>query len=204
MKLLFASNNPGKVREVRSLLDDLDLEILTPNELGIALHVEESGVTYRENAALKAQAFAEASQLVTMADDSGLEVDALGGAPGLYSARYAPQPGAGDADRRAYLLEKLKEKNKPWQAQFCCVICLVTSTDQTYFFDGYCPGEIIPEERGRNGFGYDPIFLIPELGRTMAELSMQEKNQLSHRARAVKAARPFLRGLLENRAKTRG
>lgn len=190
-KLLLASNNQGKVVELQALLDDLGIDLLTPAQLGIELDVEESGQTYLENAVLKGRAFALASGLLTMADDSGLEVDALNGKPGLYSARFAPQPGATDADRRAYLLECLAGKSRPWLARFRCVIVLVTPDGQVYHTEGICPGEIIPQERGQNGFGYDPIFLLPGLGRTMAELSREEKNILSHRARAVIAVRPI-------------
>lgn len=197
-KLLLATNNPGKLEEMQALLADLDLELLTPRMLGLSLEVEENGETYAENAQLKAVAFGRASNLVTMADDSGLEVDALGGAPGLHSARYAPQSGASDADRRAYLLSNLQGKDLPWLARFRCMICLVTPTGQVHFSEGICPGEIIQQERGHNGFGYDPIFLLPELGLTMAELRMDEKNRLSHRARAVIAARPVLLNLLQS------
>ncbi|MFC1878342.1 RdgB/HAM1 family non-canonical purine NTP pyrophosphatase [Chloroflexota bacterium] len=195
-KLLLASNNSGKLIEIQALLANLDLELVTPFKLGLTLDVEESGETYAENAHLKALAFSQATKLLTMADDSGLEVEALDGAPGLHSARYAPQPGANDADRRAYLLANLKGRRRPWLARFRCVICLVTLAGQAYYSEGICPGEIIPQERGQNGFGYDPIFLIPELGRTMAELDMERKNKLSHRALAVIAARPTLLNLL--------
>jgi XTP/dITP diphosphohydrolase len=110
----------------------------------------------------------------------------------LHSARYHPKPGADDADRRNYLLKKLATKPYPWLAHFHCTVAIAQPTGQAWFADGNCFGEIIPEERGHNGFGYDPIFLIPELGKTMAELNMEEKNQLSHRARAVWAALPLL------------
>ncbi len=195
-KLLIATGNPGKVLEIRALLDDPALLLLTPADLGLHLEVAEVGATYAENAALKAQAFAHASGLLALADDSGLEVQALGGLPGLRSARFAPQPGATDADRRAYLLQRLGDAPRPWTACFHCTVALATPAGALHFAEGRCPGEIIPEERGDHGFGYDPIFLLPELGRTMAQLSMEEKNRLSHRARAVLAVRPILAGLL--------
>jgi XTP/dITP diphosphohydrolase len=195
-RLLLASNNPGKLREIQALLQDLEIELLTPRQLGLTLDVEESGQTYAENAALKGIAFARATGLLTMADDSGLEVDALDGAPGLHSARFSHRPGATDADRRAYLLEKLAGKARPWMARFRCVIAVVTPKGKARFAEGVCQGEIIPEERGQNGFGYDPLFLIPEFGLTMAELDMGQKNKLSHRARAVQAARAILAELL--------
>jgi XTP/dITP diphosphohydrolase len=191
-KLLLATNNPGKVMEIMEITRDWGIEILTPAQIGLQLEVEEDGHTYAENAALKARAFARAAHLLSMADDSGLEVDALDGKPGLYSARFSPLPHATDADRRAYLLEQLRGRPRPWTARFRCIIALAAPDGETRFAEGVCPGEIIPEERGHNGFGYDPIFLLSESGLTMAQLPMQEKNQLSHRARAVRAARGLL------------
>ena len=190
--LLIASSNPGKIQELTALLQDLDLLLVTPQQLGLQLNVEESGKTYAENAAKKASYHALASGHLTMADDSGLEVDVLGGAPGVRSARYSPQPGATDADRRTYLLEKLKGYPPPWLAHFHCTVALVKPGREPVFTVGNCYGEIIPEQRGSHGFGYDPIFLLTELGKTMAELDMIEKNRLSHRARAVRAAIPLL------------
>ncbi len=191
-KMLLASNNVGKQREIQSLLDDLDIELITPDNLGLHLEVLEDGTTYAENAARKAMAFARASGLVALADDSGLEVDALEGAPGLHSARYSPIAGATDADRRTLLLQQLQSHPRPWPARFRCVVALANPAGQVWFAEGECPGEIIPEERGHNGFGYDPIFLLPDLGLTMAELTLEQKNHLSHRSRAVTAARPVL------------
>ena len=191
-KILLASNNKGKLDEILALLADLNIELVTPAGLGLNMEVAEDGQTYAENAARKGLAFAQAANLLTLADDSGLEVDALNGAPGLYSARFSPKPGATDADRRAYLLAQLVDIPQPWKARFRCVIALATPSGEVKFSEGICPGEIIPEERGSNGFGYDPIFLLPELGHTMAQLEMHEKNQLSHRARAVLAAKPLL------------
>jgi len=196
-KILLASRNEGKLREIQALLSDLDFELVLPVQMGLDLHVKEDGNTYAENAALKAQAFAQASGLLTLADDTGLEVAALGGKPGLYSARFAPQPGATNADRRAYLLEQLEPHPRPWSAQFRCVVALSAPNGDTRFVEGICPGEIIPEERGQHGFGYDPIFLITSIGRTMAELAMNEKNHLSHRSRAVHAARPHLSEMMK-------
>jgi XTP/dITP diphosphohydrolase len=195
-KLLLATGNHGKIREIQALLNGLDIQLLMPADVGLHFNVEETGSTYAENAALKAVAFARPSGLVTLADDSGLEVDALGGRPGLHSARFSPLPGATDADRRAYLLEQLRPHPRPWPAHFHCTVAISDPLGHVQFVEGNCPGEIIPEEHGSNGFGYDPIFLLPEMGRTMAELTMEEKNYLSHRARAVLAARPLLKSLL--------
>lgn len=195
--LLIASTNIGKLREIESILgcpgeDAQCLRLVLPSQLGILLQVEEDGATYAENAAKKALAYAQASGLVSLADDSGLEVSALDGQPGLYSARYAPWPNATDADRRRYLLENLTAKPRPWTAHFHCTVAIAVPGGEVFFADGDCPGEIIPEERGAGGFGYDPIFFLPELGKTMAELPMQKKNQLSHRARAILAAAPAI------------
>ncbi len=200
-KLLIATNNKGKVEELQDLLKDIGIELITPSQIDLELDVIEDGNTYEENASKKALAFARASQLVSLADDSGLEVDALDGAPGLYSARYSPKPDANDRDRRVYLLENLQDKPRPWAARFHATIAIaipeelwsqaarrLKSQEQVpalQIFEGFCEGEIIPEERGTGGFGYDPIFLLSDLGKTMAELSMDEKNRLSHRAQAV-------------------
>lgn len=196
-RLLIATTNPGKLVEFRELLGDLPVELVLPER---DLRVDETGSTYAENAALKARAYAAASGLLALADDSGLEVDALGGAPGLYSARYSPQPGANDADRRAHLLANLRDLPRPWNAHFHCTVAVALPGGDVQFSDGDVYGEILPEERGSNGFGYDPLFLLPELGRSMAELTREEKNTLSHRARAVHAALPVIRMLLRLKA----
>jgi XTP/dITP diphosphohydrolase len=191
-KLLLATNNQGKLRELRAILADLPIELVTPANIRLELDVPEDGSTYAENAAKKALAFARASGLASLADDSGLEVDALGGAPGLYSARYLSKPGASDADRRAYLLQNLGGKPRPWAARFRATVAIAGPGGSVQIAEGICPGEIVPEERGTGGFGYDPIFLLPELDLTMAELPEETKNRLSHRARAVQAAKPIL------------
>lgn len=193
MNLLVATQNPGKRAEIKALLADVPgLRLLIPAEIGLLLDVPEDGSTYQENAAIKARAFASRSGLLTLADDTGLEVDALHGQPGLHSARFSPHPGATDADRRVLLLERLATHPRPWFARFRCVVALAQPDGPIAFAEGICPGEIIPQERGENGFGYDPIFLLSETGRTMAELTMTEKNTLSHRARAVHAACPVI------------
>jgi XTP/dITP diphosphohydrolase len=191
-QLLLATENPGKVLEIVALMEDLPIRLVTPLDLGLRLRVVEDGHTYAENAARKALAHARASGLVSMGDDSGLEVEALNGQPGLFSHRFAPGAHPSDADRRAYLLEHLKELPRPWRAAFHCSVAIAEPDGSLLFASGECRGEIIPEERGENGFGYDPIFLVETMEKTMAELGMAEKNQLSHRARAVNAARPIL------------
>jgi XTP/dITP diphosphohydrolase len=195
-KLLLATNNRGKVAEIKALLNGLGIQLLTPAGLGLQLEVAEDGATYAENASKKASAFAHLSGLVSLADDSGLEVDALGGKPGLHSHRFAPQPGATDADRRRFLLARLSGRPRPWTARFRATVAVALPSGEVRLASGECEGEIIPEERGSGGFGYDPIFLLPELGRTMAELGMEEKNRLSHRARAVQNAIPILKEVL--------
>jgi XTP/dITP diphosphohydrolase len=195
-QLLIASANQGKLREIHALLQNTQIHVITPEDLNLVLGVKEDGLTYAENAAKKAQAYSSASGMFTLGDDSGLEVEVLNGAPGIFSARFAPKMGATDADRRAYLLRQLAPYPHPWVARFHCAVALASPDGMVHFADGICLGEIIPEERGVNGFGYDPIFLIPEVGRTMAELSMDEKNRLSHRALAVLAIRPLLLSLL--------
>lgn len=191
--LLIATNNPGKQKEIKSLLQDLAIEFVTPAEIGLNLDVTEDGTTYQENAAKKAIAFAQSSGLISLADDTGLEVKALENAPGLYSARYAPQANATDANRRAYILKNLQIHPQPWEARFICVVAIATPGGILHFSEGICSGEIILNERGDHGFGYDPIFLLPSIRKTMAEISMKEKNRFSHRAKAVSAASPILK-----------
>ena len=197
-KLLIATNNRGKLKEFQDLLKDIGIELITPADINLDLEIEEDGATYVENAVKKASAFAKASRLISLADDSGLEVDALDGAPGLYSKRYSPKPNASDADRRIYMIENLKEKPRPWKAHFHATIAIATSEKDVQVVEGNCYGEIIPQERGTGGFGYDPIFLFPELNKTMAELEMQEKNRLSHRAKAVINAIPILKKIYQS------
>jgi XTP/dITP diphosphohydrolase len=192
-KLLLATNNKGKIVEIKALLGGTGLTLLTPADLELALEVPEDGLTYAENASKKATAFSQASGLLALGDDSGLEVDALHGQPGLHSHRFCPIPDATDADRRKYLLEKLQEAPRPWTAHFRATVAVVLPSGETHITSGQCDGEIIPEERGLNGFGYDPIFFIPGIRRTMAELEMNEKNRLSHRALAIQNAIPILK-----------
>lgn len=196
LQLLIATANSGKLREIQALLEGLEIRLVIPADLGLIQDVEETGATYAENAAIKAIAFARSSGLVTLADDSGLEVEALGGLPGVRSARFAPQPGATDAIRRAYLLDQLKSLPQPWKANFHCTVAVASPSGEVRFAEGRCFGEIIRDERGAHGFGYDPIFFIPEMGKTMAELTLEEKNRISHRAHAIKSAIPILTEML--------
>jgi XTP/dITP diphosphohydrolase len=198
--LLLATNNAGKLRELRQLLSELSgVQLLSPQEIGLELEVRETGSTYAENASLKAAAFAKRSGLIVIADDSGLEVDVLGGAPGIRSARYSSLPGATDSDRRVLLLENLGGHPRPWTARFRAWVAIAVPGEAIRQVEGICEGEIIPEERGENGFGYDPIFWIPLKGRTMAELTDDEKNAISHRGNAVREALPILEEMFEER-----
>ncbi|NIS79934.1 MAG: RdgB/HAM1 family non-canonical purine NTP pyrophosphatase [Anaerolineales bacterium] len=190
--LLIASGNPGKLLELRALLQTLSLTLIDPATLQLELDVVETGADYAANASLKASTYAQASGLYTLADDSGLEVDALEGAPGKHSARLAG-PDRSDADRRRMLLDLLQPHPRPWTARFCCTVALAGPDGSIDLASGSCSGEIITEERGAGGFGYDPIFSVQDAGQTMAELSMPEKNRISHRARAVQAILPILK-----------
>jgi XTP/dITP diphosphohydrolase len=200
-KLLLGTTRQGKIAEFKALLQGIPFHIVTPVELGLKLDVEETGATYAENARIKAQAFAEASGLLTLADDSGLDIDALSGEPGIRSSRYAGE-GASDQDRIDLVLSRLagvpREKRT---AHFRCVIALagtsqLAGTDQwlEYCF-GECHGIITFEPKGDKGFGYDPIFYFPDLGKTMAELPEDIKNTISHRGRATQEARKKLLAL---------
>lgn len=192
-KLLVATNNPGKLREYQELLSDLEVELTFPAQEGLTLDVDECGDTFEENARIKARAYAQASGLLTLADDSGLEVDALNGAPGVHSARYAG-PDADDTERYRKLLAALADIPEGQRsARFHCVVALARPDGTVHTADGTCEGEIGFEPRGQHGFGYDPIFVVAEQGgQTMAELSPALKNRISHRSRALEAARPLL------------
>jgi XTP/dITP diphosphohydrolase len=177
---------------MRVLLQPLGVEIIDVIELETEMRVDEVGKTYAENASLKAGIFAENFQVWTIGDDTGLEVDALDGAPGLRSARLGG-PGGSDADRRKTLLSLLGAHPRPWTARFRCVVALAGPKGGIDLAEGMCEGEIIPDERGDGGFGYDPIFLVRGEGQTMAEISPEEKNRVSHRALAVKTLFPTMK-----------
>lgn len=196
-QLLLASNNQHKLDEVRAILSGVAVEVLSPADLGLHLEVAETGQTYFENAALKALAFAKASGLPTLADDSGLEVDLLDGAPGVHSHRLLADPAATDKDRYLHLLSLLERFPRPWKARFISHVILAHQDIIVADYRGICPGEIIPEARGERGFGYDPIFQLEGGNLTMAELSDAEKNQVSHRARALQGLIPQLKAYIE-------
>lgn len=192
-KLLIATRNRGKLRELKTLLAGCPFNLVSLDDVGVAEDVAETGSTLEKNAILKATTYARLSGLPTLADDSGLEVDALGGEPGPLSSRYAGE-GATDAQRIAFLLKKLQNiPEELWTARFRCVIALAWPSEPVELYTGECHGRITRHPRGTNGFGYDPVFLLPELGRTMAELSAEEKDRISHRGIAARKAAAALR-----------
>ncbi len=196
---MLATHNSAKLRELRSLFCAGEWELVSLEQQGIELEVPEEGQTLEENAAAKAIAYAKVSGLISLADDSGLEVEALGGGPGPLSARYAGE-GASDMDKISRLLSELA--GIPWEkrkARFRCVIAVASPSGRLELCQGECQGVITFEPRGKGGFGYDPVFFLPELGRTMAELSLEEKNQVSHRGKAARKALEVLRRILNLR-----
>lgn len=197
-KLLVATHNQGKIREYRALLGDLPLAVTWLDQEQITLEVDETGDTFVANASLKAETYARLTGLWTWADDSGLEVDALGGQPGVYSARFGG-PGLSDRDRYLHLLDQLRDV-PPGQraARFRCVVAIAIPGGPVYTVHGAIEGQILDQPRGEFGFGYDPIFWIPEAGVTMAELQPANKNRISHRAIAAHNARKVLAELLQH------
>ena len=177
-KLVIATGNTGKLREYRELLAGAGLELIA-----FDTEIDEVGETYTENARLKAETAVERSGLPALGDDSGVEVEALEGFPGIRSARLGPT----QEERTAELLKRLEGKPRPWNARFVCVLALADPGHPTQFFEGECRGEIVPEWRGEAGFGYDPVFLVPGTGKTFGEMRPEEKRLYSHRARAVRA-----------------
>ncbi len=192
MALLLASNNGGKLREVRALL--ADLRVVSPADLGFELDVEETGQTFAANAELKARAYAAASGYIALADDSGLEVDALDGTPGVRSARYGA-PDLDDEGRYLQLLSELQSYPEPSQriARFRCAISAISPDGRQCRAEGTCEGLIAQSPTGSNGFGYDPVFFVPNHNATMAQLDAATKNSLSHRGQALAAVIPLLK-----------
>jgi XTP/dITP diphosphohydrolase len=191
-RLLLATTNKGKAAEYRDLLKGLDFELVTLDQAGISREAEENYPTFEENARSKAEFYAALGGLLTLADDSGLEVDALGGEPGVLSSRYAGD-NAGDMERVTFLLSKLRDiPPDRRQARFKCVIAIAQPGRLTQTAEGTCEGFIALEPKGDNGFGYDPIFYLPEYAKTIAELPPEIKNRISHRGRAAENARMLL------------
>ncbi|AFQ46056.1 XTP/dITP diphosphatase [Desulfosporosinus meridiei] len=195
MKIILATQNKGKIRELQELLGDADIEVLSLKDIEDWEDVEEDGITFADNAALKAKAAVKKTGLIALADDSGLEVDALAGSPGVYSARFAGEP-KDDERNNDKLLQELKEvADSQRQARFRCALVIATPDGKEFLTEGTVEGQILTERRGRDGFGYDPLFFVPEYQRTMAELTLSEKNRLSHRAQAFRKAIPILQTL---------
>lgn len=184
MKIAIATNNPNKLREIRAILGGFFDEALSLSDLGIDIDIEETGTTLTENALIKARTIRDLTGLPALADDSGLMVDALDGAPGVYSARYAGEE-HDDKKNNALLLKNLE--GKPRDAKFCSVIALCYPDGRELTAEGSVRGVILEEERGTGGFGYDPLFFSPELGKTFAEATPEQKNSVSHRSRALRA-----------------
>ncbi|MCX4366395.1 MAG: XTP/dITP diphosphatase [Clostridia bacterium] len=185
MDLVIASNNKHKVTEIKSILKDYFENIYSLRELGIEIEVEETGETFAENALLKARAVSKAAGMPAIADDSGISANALDGRPGVYSARYSGEP-CDDERNNDKLLEELKDKTDR-SAYYTASICLYLDEENIITAEGKTYGTIISERRGDKGFGYDPIFLSDDLGKTLAEVDLEEKNKISHRARALKS-----------------
>lgn len=193
--LVVATTNPGKARELRRLLAGVPARLVRLDELGIVPPAE-TGATFAANATLKARHAAEASGLPALADDSGLVVDALGGAPGVFSARYAGAGATDEENRRRLVAELTGTPPDARAARFVCALAIAAPDGEVTVVEGTLEGVVLTEPRGEGGFGYDPLFLLPEHGKTLAELSLDEKNAISHRARAAAAAAPVLRRLL--------
>ena len=188
MKVVLASKNKHKLTEISKITEKFGIELILQSELGIDIDVEETGTTFEENSFIKAEAVMKASGLPALADDSGIAVDALNGEPGIYSARYGFDDSLDDWGRLLLLLKNTEHvPDGQRQAQFICVITMVTPEGQVIQARGEIHGELLREPRGKNGFGYDPIFYYPPLGMSTAELPPEEKNKVSHRANALKA-----------------
>jgi len=192
-KLLIATHNNRKFTELESLLRSTDFDLISLSDIGITQEIDETGTTFEQNACLKAKGYLQLSGLPTLADDSGLEVEALNWEPGVYSARYGG-PDTSDQDRVELILRHLAQSgDENRRAQFRCVVALAFPENPLEVYNGICQGEITSIPRGENGFGYDPIFLIPHLNKTLAELTSEEKNKISHRSAAISQAASALK-----------
>lgn len=185
--IVVATRNSGKTREIKSILKDFPVELKDLNDFGPIPEPVEDGLTFEENAYKKASFTAKVLGLPAIADDSGLEVEALGGAPGVHSARYAGPAATDEENNRKLLREMSGVKNR--KARFCCVISVAVPTGFALTYEGFCEGEILETPRGTGGFGYDPLFFYPPLGKTFAEMSLEEKNSVSHRGKALQELR---------------
>lgn len=192
-KIIFATGNKDKVKEIQQIMADLEIQVITMKEAGISIDIEENGATYEENALIKSRAVAEFADCIVMADDSGLEIDYLNNEPGIYSARYLGED-TSYRIKNANLIERLKGvPDEERTARFVCAIAAVFPDGYEVTTRGIISGRIGYEEKGTNGFGYDPIFYVPEFGKTTAELSEEEKNQVSHRGNALRLMKEELK-----------
>ena len=191
-KIVFATTNEGKVKEIKEILEGFPVEVVSMKEMDITTDIEENGTTFEENSLIKAREISKLTGLPALADDSGLEVDYLNGEPGIYSARYLGK----DTDynyKNNYIIDRLKEaEDKERSARFICVISLVLPDGREFVKKGVMEGRIGYEIKGENGFGYDPVFYLPEYGKTSAELSSDEKNKISHRGKALRAMKEVI------------
>ena len=192
-KLTFATGNEGKMREVRLILQDLGFPVLSMKEAGVSLDIEENGTTFAENAMIKARAVWEKTGGIVLADDSGLVVDYLGGEPGVYSARYMGEDTSYEIKNRNIIERLANAEGKERSARFVCNIAAVLEDGRVIQREAYMEGLIAKEPAGNGGFGYDPILYLPEFGKTSAELTMEEKNQISHRGKALEAMKKALK-----------
>ena len=183
MKFVLATHNPGKLKEMADILSHLNIEVVSPADLGLTVDVEETGTTFAENAMLKAKAICAAAKLPAIADDSGLCVDALNGGPGVYSARYGGEE-LDDRGRYMLLLNSMRGQTTR-AAHFACAICCAFPNGKTITAEGRCDGSIAFAPMGEGGFGYDPVFFVPQMKKTFSQLSAEEKNAISHRGKAL-------------------
>lgn len=194
--IVFATGNQGKMREIRQILEGMDVEILSMKEAGISMDIVEDGTTFEENAVIKAKAVASATDHIVLADDSGLEIDYLNKEPGIYSARYMGEDTSYDI-KNANLLERMEGvEDEKRTARFVCAIAAVLPDGQVLTVQGVIEGRVAYEPKGSNGFGFDPIFYLPEYGCTSAELSEEDKNAISHRGRALRAMKEKLKEVI--------
>ncbi len=192
-KIIFATGNQGKMREIKQIMEDMDVEVVSMKEAGIFADIEENGTTFEENALIKARAIANEANAIVLADDSGLEIDFLDKAPGVLSARYMGEDTPYEV-KNAHILELLKEvQGKARSARFVCAIAAVFPDGREFTTYATIEGEIAHKSAGENGFGYDPIFFVPEFGKTTAELSPDEKNKISHRGKALTMMKEILK-----------
>ena len=192
-KIIFATGNQGKMREIKQIMGDMDVEVISMKEAGIDIEIEENGTTFEENALIKARAIANEANAIVLADDSGLEIDFLDKAPGVMSARYMGEDTPYEI-KNAHILELLKEvQGQARSARFVCSIAAVFPDGREFTTYATIEGEIAHKSAGENGFGYDPIFFVPEFGKTTAELSADEKNKISHRGKALSMMKDILK-----------